>query len=200
MAKRLGSKKSTETPKLVYHIHIPTAKEAVKQLVEVDESDESYVVAEALPPLQVCNEITIQAELDEVWDALVNPEKTKVYMFGCEAITDWEEGEILLWRAQVDGEAIDYVIGRVTEYEPYRSLSYTVFDPHTEMPNVWENYLHVRYELSELTEGEVQLKVTQGDYNTVAEGERRYQESYNNGIGWAPILDAIKQLVESEKA
>jgi hypothetical protein len=45
--------------------------------------------------------------------------------------------------------------------------------------------------------GETMLKVSQGDYSTVAEGERRYKESYNNGEGWNPILVQIKALCEA---
>ena len=43
------------------------------------------------------------------------------------------------------------------------------------------------------------LIVTQGDYSTVAEGEKRYKESYNEGQGWQPILIEIKKLVEKSK-
>jgi hypothetical protein len=31
----------------------------------------------------------------------------------------------------------------------------------------------------------------------VEDGERRYKEAYNDGIGWDPILVEIKKLVES---
>jgi hypothetical protein len=42
------------------------------------------------------------------------------------------------------------------------------------------------------------LNVEQGDYATVAEGERRYQEAFNGGEGWNPILVEIKKLVEAQ--
>jgi hypothetical protein len=41
------------------------------------------------------------------------------------------------------------------------------------------------------------LTVTQGDYAGVADGERRYQEAYNGGEGWNPILIEIKKLAEA---
>ena len=44
--------------------------------------------------------------------------------------------------------------------------------------------------------GQTILNVTQGNYATVAEGERRYNESYNNGEGWNPILILIKKVAE----
>jgi len=44
---------------------------------------------------------------------------------------------------------------------------------------------------------QTKLTVTQGDYSKVAEGDRRYKETYNNGEGWNPILMEIKKLVET---
>jgi len=36
--------------------------------------------------------ITINAPAAKVWDALINPELIKQYLFGTEAISDWEVG------------------------------------------------------------------------------------------------------------
>lgn len=141
------------------------------------------------------NSIRIHAPAMNVWDALVNPEQTKKYMFGCEAISDWKPGSSLLWRAQLEGEAVVYVTGKVVEIEPGRLLAYTVFDPNSTMEDIPENHLTVTYALTE-ENGETLLSVSQGDYARVAEGERRYQESLNGGEGWNPILAEIKKLVE----
>jgi len=59
-----------------------------------------------------------------------------------------------------------------------------------------ENYLTVTYKLS-VENGQTVLTVTQGDYSKVADGEKRYKESYNNGEGWNPILVEIKKLAET---
>ena len=142
------------------------------------------------------NEIIINAPASEVWDALVNPAKTKVYMFGCETVSDWQEGSPLIWQMEYEGKPFIPVKGHIVEIEENEFLSYTVFDPASTMPDVPENYLTVTYELSE-DFGLTTLTVTQGDYDTVAEGERRYTESYNNGEGWQPILEQIKVLVET---
>ena len=147
-------------------------------------------------PKLIENEIIINASATEVWDALVNPAKTKVYMFGCETISDWQEGSELLWQMEYEGKPFIPVKGIIEEIEENEFLSYTVFDPHSTIPDVPENYLTVTYELSE-DFGLTTLTVTQGDYDTVAEGERRYNESYNNGEGWQPILEQIKVLVET---
>lgn len=146
-------------------------------------------------PLLIQNTITINAPASKVWDALVNPEQTKKYMFGCETVSDWKPGSLLEWKATYEGNEMVFVTGRIVSIEPEKLLVYTVFDPNSTMENIPENYLTVTYELAE-TNGQTILNVTQGDYNTVAEGERRYKESYNNGEGWNPILVEISKLVE----
>ena len=145
---------------------------------------------------EIINTIHINTSREKLWDALINPEKTKVYMFGCKAVSDWNPGSELLWQADIEGKPMVFVKGRIISIEPLKKLTYSVFDPNSTMEDVHENYLHVTYILED--EGAVQkLTVIQGDYTQVAEGERRYQEAYNNGQGWNPILQQIKELLES---
>jgi uncharacterized protein YndB with AHSA1/START domain len=146
--------------------------------------------------LIISNSISIDAPLDRVWDALVNPQQTKKYMFGCETVSDWKKGSSLLWRMDYEEKDLIAVKGTITSIEPGKFLAYTVIDPNNpEIPDLPENYLTVTYELRELN-GQTLLTVTQGDYSTVAEGEKRYKETYNNGEGWNPILREIKKLLE----
>jgi len=146
--------------------------------------------------LNVKSVIAIKAPAARVWDALVNPEQTKKYMFGCETVSDWKPGSPLLWRMLHEGKELVAVKGHVVSIEPGKHLAYTTIDPNNpNMPDVPENYLTVTYDLAE-ADGETTLTVTQGDYHKVAEGEKRYKESYNNGEGWNPILVQIKHLLE----
>ncbi len=149
-----------------------------------------------MSPLNVESSITVNAPKAVLWDALTNPEKTKIYMFGCEAISDWKPGSPLIWRMDWEGKELVAVKGHIVRIEPETRLDYTVFDPQSTIEDIPENYLTVTYQLTE-TDGKTQLVVTQGDYNMVAEGERRYQESDNGGEGWNPILVQIKELVEA---
>ncbi len=147
-------------------------------------------------PKTIVSRIIIEATSAKVWDALVNPEKTKIYMFGCETVSDWKVGSELLWRGSYEGVEMIFVKGHVVEIEPNSKLVYTTFDPNNpSIADVPENYLTVTYSLSD-EGGRITLIVTQGDYSIVAEGERRYNEAYNNGEGWDPILVEIKKLVE----
>jgi uncharacterized protein YndB with AHSA1/START domain len=145
--------------------------------------------------LIVKNNITINAPASKVWDALVNPEQTKKYMFGCETVSDWKPGSSLEWKGNYEGNEMVFVKGKVIEIEPNKLLKYTVIDPNAAMEDIPENYLNVTYALSE-DNGQTVLTVIQDGFETAADGEKRYKDVYNNGEGWNPILVQIKKLVE----
>lgn len=147
--------------------------------------------------LIVKNTITINAPASKVWDALVNPEQTKKYMFGCETVSDWQPGSQLLWKMNYEGKEIIPVKGVIKDIEPGRLLTYTVIDPNASYPDIPKNYLNVTYRLEE-EEGVTVLTVLQDGFEDAAEGEKRYKDVYNNGEGWNPILIEIKKIVESD--
>ena len=149
-------------------------------------------------PLIIENRIEINAPALQVWDALVNPAKTRIYMFGCETVSDWKPGTTLLWKGSHEGKEMIFVKGEVVDVKPGKHLKYTTFDPHSAIDDISENYLWVTYDLEE-NNGKTKLIVRQGDFSTVAEGEKRYKDSYNNGEGWNPILISIKKLVEENR-
>jgi uncharacterized protein YndB with AHSA1/START domain len=145
--------------------------------------------------LFIRNSITINAPASKVWDALVNPEQTRKYMFGCEAISDWRVGSPLIWKGVYEGKEMIFVKGQVVDIKPESFLAYTVIDPNSTIEDIPENYLTITYELTQ-DNGKTLFKVSQGDYSKVADGDRRYKDSSNNGEGWNPILIEIKKLVE----
>jgi len=149
-----------------------------------------------MQPLEIKNQISINAPSSRVWEVLTKSEFTKIYMFGCEAISDWKVGSSLLWNGKNEGIEMTFVKGSIIELLPSHKLIYSVFDPNSTIEDIPENYLTVTYDLQE-SNGVTILNVTQGDYNKVAERERRYQESYNNGEGWNPILVEIKKIAEA---
>jgi uncharacterized protein YndB with AHSA1/START domain len=146
-------------------------------------------------PLVVTNTISIHAPAAKVWDALTNPEQTKKYMFGCEAISDWKPGSALIWKGAFNGVEMIAVKGEVVSIDPGKSLVYTVIDPNNPaIPDLPENYLTVTCRLTEQG-GQTLLEASQGDYSTVAEGAARYKHTVDGG-GWDPILTQIKALCE----
>ena len=146
-------------------------------------------------PLIIKNDITINAGIETVWDVLTNKKHTPVYMFGCEALSDWKQGSELLWKGVFDGKELTAVKGKVIRIEKPSLLEYTVFDPNSSYPDVPENYTYVTCKLR--AEGaRTRLEVTQGDFSTVVDGQQRYDESMSAG-GWSSILEEIKKLAES---
>lgn len=149
--------------------------------------------------LIVTNSIHINATTNKVWDLLTNPAQTKKYMFGCETVSDWNIGSTLLWKGNYEGKEMVFVKGNIVDIQPNKFLAYTTFDPNNpDLADIPENYVTVTYELKEENTGTL-LTVTQGDFATVAKGEKRYKETYNNGEGWNPILTQIKNLAETEE-
>ena len=146
-------------------------------------------------PLEIINIISINAPITKVWDALVNPEITRLYMFGCDAISDWKVGSPLLWNGSHEGKEMTFVKGKIVIIEPNKILKFTVIDPNAPYPDIPENYLNVTYELKE-ENGATNLKVTQDGFEGAADAENRYKHGYNNGEGWNPILSQIKKIVE----
>ncbi|MEO8962367.1 MAG: SRPBCC domain-containing protein [Ginsengibacter sp.] len=145
-------------------------------------------------PLIITNSIAINSPIEKVWDALVNPEQTKKYMFGCETVSDWNPGSELLWKGNYEGNDMVFVKGKIVEIVPGKFLSYTTIDPNSGIADIPENYLTVTYDLKE-ENGQTILTTTQGDYSTVGDGEKRFRETLDGG-GWQPILIEIKKLLE----
>ncbi|RYZ00263.1 MAG: hypothetical protein EOO11_02230 [Chitinophagaceae bacterium] len=149
-----------------------------------------------MEPLLVRNTVSFEAPAARVWDALVNPDQTRKYMFGCATVSDWKPGSPLLWEMMHEGQPYVPVKGTVLAFEPCTHLQYTVIDPNAAYPDIPENHLVVTFDLRETSSGHTVLTVTQGGFERAADGARRYRDVYNNGEGWNPILAQIKAIVE----
>ena len=136
-------------------------------------------------------QIDIRADQSRVWDALINPEMTQQYMFGCVPVTDWKVGSPLLWRGLAD--EVDYVVGEVVAFEPETLLSTTTFNPHIGHADVPENYLTGEYHLSH-SKGITSIQIVQGDFAKVEDGEKRFEEAAG---AWDFALQKLKGILES---
>lgn len=144
--------------------------------------------------LIIKEEILINGTTQEVWDALINPEKTKQYMFNCEAVSNWEVGSRLLWNADINGQSMTYVSGVVRDFEPENKLVFTTFDPNSTIKDIPENHIPVTYTLRKKAD-QTFLSVMQGDFAKVAQGRKRYESTIAGG-GWAGVLENLKKVVE----
>lgn len=145
--------------------------------------------------LIVKNSIQINAGKAIVWDALVNPQLTKKYMFGCETVSDWRVGSPLFWNAFYEGKEATFVKGTIINIDPENLLVYTVIDPNAGMADIPQNYLKVTCALFEEND-QTKLTISQDGFENAEDGQKRYEQVYNNGEGWNSILNEIKKLVE----
>ena len=137
--------------------------------------------------------IVIDASIDKVWDAFINPDLTVQYMYGCDVESSWEVGADVLWRGRAD--KVVYVSGKLIEIEKPNKMVYSVIDPNANYDQTPENHLVVTYEVSEKEEG-TEIRVTQGDFGAVADGDKRYKDVVAGG-GFMSVLEKIKELLTS---
>ena len=149
-------------------------------------------------PKTVTNTILINASPKRVWAVLTEPFETKQYMFGCETVTDWKVGSPLLWEAEYEGKKVVFVKGNILEILPENLLRYSEIENNPPYADILENHLIVQYDLTE-KDGVTELTVTQSGFENAAEGEKRYLDVYNNGLGWSPILEKIKMQAEVQR-
>ncbi len=144
-----------------------------------------------MPELTIRKSIEVTAPVDTLWKVLTDSDYIVQYMFGCIAETDWKPGSPLLWKGAADGKL--YVKGNVVAVDSPHQLAYTIFDPNSTIPDLPENYLTMTYQLTETPSGS-RLDITQGDFSTVADGQRRYEHSLE---GDDAVLIGIKKAAEA---
>jgi uncharacterized protein YndB with AHSA1/START domain len=91
--------------------------------------------------------ITISASIANIWDALVNPEMIKQYLFGTNAVSDWKEGSPIVWKGEWEGKLYEDK-GVILKLKPERVLQYSHFSPLSGELDVPEHYHTVTIELS----------------------------------------------------
>jgi uncharacterized protein YndB with AHSA1/START domain len=132
--------------------------------------------------------ITINAPIARVWEALVNPDMIKQYMFGTDVVTDWKEGSPIVWQGEWQGKAYQDK-GTILKIDQERVLQYSHFSPLSGQPDVPENYHTVTIELS--GQGR-QTNVSLSQDNNATEQDREHSEK-----NWQMMLEGLKKLLES---
>lgn len=131
--------------------------------------------------------VTINAPAPKVWDALVNPEMVKQYMFGATVASDWTSGSAITFTGEWQGKQYQDK-GVILRVEARRLLEYTHFSPLAGLPDTPDNYHTVTIELSEQN-GATTLSLSQD--NNPTEQAREHSEK-----NWGLMLANLKKLVE----
>ncbi|TMD72959.1 MAG: hypothetical protein E6I81_06210 [Chloroflexi bacterium] len=132
--------------------------------------------------------VTIAAPIDEVWDALTNPEKVKQYMHGTNLSTDWKKGSPIRWRGEWKGKSYEDK-GEVLEVKPQRLLRYTHWSPMGGSEDKPENYHTVTCELAG-DDGKTTLTLIQDNNPTQEEADKMARDN------WGPVLNGLKDTAE----
>jgi len=138
-------------------------------------------------PLIAQATITINAPGSKVWEALINPDLIKQYLFGTKVITDWQMGSPIIYEGQWEGKSYQDK-GTIIQIEPGKLLVSTYWSSMAGLPDVPESYKTVRYDLSKVGNG-TRLTVTQ-DNNATSE------ETSHSSQNWKMVLEGIKKLLE----
>ena len=135
--------------------------------------------------LSIQHSITISASPAQVWDALVNPAKIKQYLYGTEAVSDWEEGASIVFQGEYEGQAYrDH--GVIKEFVPERKFTYTYWTQFSGLEDKPENHALVSFEITP-AENACVLTLTQTGF--VSEEAQQHSDE-----GWPSILEMIGKL------
>jgi len=132
--------------------------------------------------------VTIHASKAKVWNALVNPEAIQQYMFGTNAVSDWNEGSPIIWKGEWQGKAYEDK-GVILQFKPGRTLQYSHFSPLSGLPDQPDNYHTVTIDLSK--------KGDQTSVSLAQDNNQTEQERDDSGKNWGGVmLTALKKFLE----
>jgi uncharacterized protein YndB with AHSA1/START domain len=131
--------------------------------------------------------VSIKASSIKVWNALVDPEAIKQYMFGATVVTDWQEGSSIIWKGIWQDKPYEDK-GVVLQLKLGRTLQYSHFSPLSGLSDKPENYHTVTIELSD--EGN-QTRVSLAQDNNPDEESRGHSEK-----NWEMMLTGLKTFIE----
>ena len=135
------------------------------------------------------SKVVIHATAGEVWKALTIPELVKKWQYGTDLATDWSKGGPIAFRNEWNGDVF-IQNGTVLQFDPTRTLSYSLFAPRPGMEDSPENRFVMTYQLVE-TNGITELTILQEDPREPASQESEEDKGEN------PVLRALKELVEN---
>ncbi len=131
--------------------------------------------------------IPIQAPVAKVWNALIDPEVIKIYLYGTQTISDWKEGSSILFTGVWEGKAYEDH-GTILKLEKEKIFRYDYWSHFSGVPDIPENYSIITFELK--SEGPLtSLSLTQENFPT--------QTSYEHSdSGWDYALKILKDFLE----
>jgi uncharacterized protein YndB with AHSA1/START domain len=134
--------------------------------------------------------IRINSSIDNVWEALTNPEMIKKYFFGTNTKTDWKKGSPITFSGEWEGKKYEDK-GTILDIQPKQMIKYEYWSSMSGMEDKPENYVPITYEIA--TEND-QTKVMITQENIPSEEMKKH--SLEN---WKKVLNNLKELLEKKE-
>jgi uncharacterized protein YndB with AHSA1/START domain len=131
--------------------------------------------------------ITINAPISKVWDALINPQMIKQYLFGTEVSSDFKEGSTITYKGEWNGQTYEDK-GEIVKLIPEKLFQSTYWSSMSGKEDKPENYAVVTYELEDMGES---TKVSLTQTNNADEEGVKHSEG-----NWNMVLGIMKKLLE----
>lgn len=132
--------------------------------------------------------LDIKAPVSRVWDALINPEKIKKYLFGTDTTSEWKVGSSITFTGEWEGKAYEDK-GTILQIEKEKIFKYNYWSNFSGNADLPENYQDITYTLSEKEGGITTFTVTQE--NCKSEEIRDHSEK-----NWISVLQSMKDMLE----
>jgi uncharacterized protein YndB with AHSA1/START domain len=133
--------------------------------------------------------VSINAPIEEVWDALTRPELIRRWFFGVDTRTTWMEGTPITHRGEYQGKQYEDR-GEIKKFTPPKMLSYSHWSSLSGLPDNQENYQIVTFSL--VGHGRsTELTLTEDNLPS-EEGKELSDKS------WDVALDMLKQMLEKQ--
>ena len=136
---------------------------------------------------RVTSSTLIDADIEDVWQAITTPSKIKRWFFGVDTETDWQVGSPLVHRGEYQGKP--YVDrGEILEFSPPRRLVHTHWSAVSGDPDATEHYQVVSWELEDRADG---TELIISETNLPSGDAARTSEQ-----AWKAALGSLKEMLE----
>jgi uncharacterized protein YndB with AHSA1/START domain len=131
----------------------------------------------------------IQSSPEKVFNALLDPEMTKLYWFNHHNASNWKVGS--RWEHKlIDDPSVVHIVGKVVESDPPRRLVVTWVPPADEGNPAKTS--RVTYEIEPLADS-VRLTVTHDELEPDSE------MFHSVSFGWPVVISGLKTLLETNE-
>lgn len=133
-------------------------------------------------------DIVIEATSAQVWHTLVTPALIKKYLYGTQAVSNWQEGSAIRFEGTYEGTSYTDK-GTILSLQPNKVLKYSYLSSFANVTDRPENYAILTFDIQPTSSGSL-LKLTQE--NILSEESAQHAEN-----SWAMVLQALKQVAEA---